>query len=165
MKLAHVTGSPPNPSHFTILVRAIPKSTEEYLTDTIRNFFTNYHGSSYLSHQIISRTGKFQKFMVCIQPSLFLLSCKYQYIMLEYYIKIYLEFICLDVMEHFMLNNDLYVFDFWWMFHVICSFLEHWFYALWWLICICFQLNMLNYHVSCNFMLNNEYIFCFMVSF
>ncbi|THU72280.1 hypothetical protein C4D60_Mb04t10430 [Musa balbisiana] len=63
MKLAHVTGSPPNPSHFTILVRAIPKSTEESLTDTIRNFFTNYHGSSYLSHQIISRTGKFQKFM------------------------------------------------------------------------------------------------------
>ncbi|CAL9084607.1 unnamed protein product [Musa textilis] len=63
MKLAHVTGSPPNPSHFTILVRAIPKSTEESLTDIIRNFFTNYHGSSYLSHQIISRTGRFQKFM------------------------------------------------------------------------------------------------------
>ncbi|CAK7322539.1 unnamed protein product, partial [Dovyalis caffra] len=29
MRLAHITTSPPNPSHFTILVRSIPYSLEE----------------------------------------------------------------------------------------------------------------------------------------
>ncbi|XP_072971847.1 CSC1-like protein RXW8 [Typha angustifolia] len=60
MRLSHITGSPPNPSHFSVLVRAIPLSKDEPLGDTIRNFFSNYHGSSYLSHQMIYRAGKVQ---------------------------------------------------------------------------------------------------------
>uniref|UniRef100_A0A1D1Z0N5 Putative membrane protein YLR241W n=1 Tax=Anthurium amnicola TaxID=1678845 RepID=A0A1D1Z0N5_9ARAE len=65
MRLAYVTGSgsPPNPSHFTVLVRAIPKSIEEPFSDSVRDFFTKYHGSSYLSHQMIYRAGKVQKIL------------------------------------------------------------------------------------------------------
>ncbi|EEE59847.1 hypothetical protein OsJ_12422 [Oryza sativa Japonica Group] len=57
-RLAHITGSPPGPGHFSVIVRSIPKSDNELLDDTIRNFFVNYHGSSYLSHQMIYRKGK-----------------------------------------------------------------------------------------------------------
>ncbi|XP_020087237.1 CSC1-like protein RXW8 [Ananas comosus] len=63
MRLAHITKSPPNPSHFSVLVRAIPKSKNEQFGDIIRNFFVNYHGSSYLSHQMIYRSGKVQLIM------------------------------------------------------------------------------------------------------
>ncbi|XP_042416927.1 CSC1-like protein RXW8 isoform X2 [Zingiber officinale] len=59
----YITRSLPNPSQFTVLVRGIPKSTEDPLTDTVRNFFTRYHGPSYLSHQMIYRVGKVQKIM------------------------------------------------------------------------------------------------------
>uniref|UniRef100_R7WE63 Putative membrane protein n=1 Tax=Aegilops tauschii TaxID=37682 RepID=R7WE63_AEGTA len=62
-RLAHITGSTPNPGHFAVLVRSIPKSHNELLDDTIRNFFLNYHGSSYLSHQMIYRKGKLQNFV------------------------------------------------------------------------------------------------------
>uniref|UniRef100_A0A0E0KIG8 CSC1/OSCA1-like 7TM region domain-containing protein n=1 Tax=Oryza punctata TaxID=4537 RepID=A0A0E0KIG8_ORYPU len=62
-RLAHITGSPPNPGHFSVLVRSVPKSDNELLDDTIRNFFVNYHGSSYLSHQMIYRKGSMQKFV------------------------------------------------------------------------------------------------------
>jgi hypothetical protein len=65
-RLAHITGSTPNPGHFAVLVRSIPKSGNELLVDTIRNFFVNYHGASYLSHQMIYRKGKLQKFVVRI---------------------------------------------------------------------------------------------------
>ncbi|WOL16994.1 CSC1-like protein RXW8 [Canna indica] len=64
LKLDHITGSPPNPCHFTILVRSIPKSPGLPLNEIIKNFFINYHGLSYLSHQIIRRRGRFQKIMV-----------------------------------------------------------------------------------------------------
>ncbi|XP_020530029.1 CSC1-like protein RXW8 isoform X2 [Amborella trichopoda] len=63
MRLAHLIGSPPNPSHFTVLVRAIPKSDSESFSDSVKNFFTNYHSSSYLSHQMVFKTGKIQKLM------------------------------------------------------------------------------------------------------
>lgn len=66
MRLAHITKSPPNPSHFSVLVRAIPKSKNEQFGDIIRNFFVNYHGSSYLSHQMIYRSGKVQLIMVSL---------------------------------------------------------------------------------------------------
>uniref|UniRef100_A0A0D3FNI1 CSC1/OSCA1-like 7TM region domain-containing protein n=2 Tax=Oryza TaxID=4527 RepID=A0A0D3FNI1_9ORYZ len=62
-RLAHITGSPPDPGQFSVLVRSIPKSDNELLDDTIRNFFVNYHGSSYLSHQMIYRKGSMQKFV------------------------------------------------------------------------------------------------------
>ncbi|KAF3319750.1 CSC1-like protein RXW8 [Carex littledalei] len=63
MRLIYLTRSAPNPSHFTILVRGIPKSTEESYNDTVTNFFTKYHASSYLSHQIVYKAGKVQKML------------------------------------------------------------------------------------------------------
>ncbi|KAI0503446.1 hypothetical protein KFK09_014380 [Dendrobium nobile] len=63
LRLLHITRSPPNPSHFTVLIRAIPKSTGETFSDSVKNFFIKYHASSYLSHQIIYRAGKFHKIM------------------------------------------------------------------------------------------------------
>ncbi|XP_050251360.1 CSC1-like protein RXW8 isoform X2 [Quercus robur] len=63
MRLAHITGSPTNPSHFTVLVRALPWSSEESYSDSVKRFFTNYHASNYLSHQMVYRSGRVQKLM------------------------------------------------------------------------------------------------------
>lgn len=64
MRLAHITKSPPNPSHFTILVRSIPYLVGESYSNSVKKFFTNYYASSYLSHQIVYRCGLVQKLMV-----------------------------------------------------------------------------------------------------
>ncbi|KAK4598697.1 hypothetical protein RGQ29_015948 [Quercus rubra] len=53
MRQAHLTGSPTNPSHFTVLVRAIPWSSEESYSDSVKKNFTNY----YLSHQMVYQPG------------------------------------------------------------------------------------------------------------
>lgn len=66
LRLVHVTRSPSNLSHFAILVRAIPWSLEEPFTVSVKNFFMKYHASSYLSHQMVYRTGKVEKIMVII---------------------------------------------------------------------------------------------------
>lgn len=66
LRLIHISRSPTNLSHFAILVRAIPWSLEEPFTESVKNFFMNYHASSYLSHQMIYRTGKVEKLMVII---------------------------------------------------------------------------------------------------
>ncbi|KAM1875517.1 hypothetical protein FF1_042965 [Malus domestica] len=63
LRLAYIIGSSSNPSHFTIVVRAIPWSPEESYSDSVRKFFTKYHASSYLSHQMVYRSGKVQKLM------------------------------------------------------------------------------------------------------
>ncbi|XP_021800028.1 CSC1-like protein RXW8 [Prunus avium] len=63
MRLAHITASSSNPSYFTVVVRAIPWSVEESYSDSVRKFFTKYHASSYLSHQMVYRSGKIQKLM------------------------------------------------------------------------------------------------------
>ncbi|KAI5354281.1 PREDICTED: CSC1 [Prunus dulcis] len=63
MRLAHITASSSNPSYFTVVVRAIPWSAEESYSDSVRKFFTKYHSSSYLSHQMVYRSGKIQKLM------------------------------------------------------------------------------------------------------
>ncbi|KAJ7966479.1 CSC1-like protein RXW8 [Quillaja saponaria] len=61
MRLAHIIGSPNNPSHFAILVRGIPWSAEGTYCDTVKKFFSNYHASSYLSHQMVYKSGTVQK--------------------------------------------------------------------------------------------------------
>ncbi|KAI5393412.1 CSC1-like protein RXW8 isoform X1 [Lathyrus oleraceus] len=61
LKLLHIIGSPPRPSHFTIIVRSIPWSAEESYCDTVNKFFSYYHASTYLSHQMIYKSGKVQK--------------------------------------------------------------------------------------------------------
>ncbi|KAK7383270.1 hypothetical protein VNO78_28944 [Psophocarpus tetragonolobus] len=61
LRLLHIIGSPPNPSHFTILVRSIPWSSEESYCETLKKFFSYYHASTYLSHQMIYKSGTVQK--------------------------------------------------------------------------------------------------------
>ncbi|QCD99072.1 glycogen debranching enzyme [Vigna unguiculata] len=61
LRLLHIVGSPPNPSHFTILVRSVPCSSEESYCETVKRFFSHYHASAYLSHQMIYKSGKVQK--------------------------------------------------------------------------------------------------------
>ncbi|KEH39976.1 putative calcium-dependent channel, 7TM region phosphate [Medicago truncatula] len=61
LRLLHITGSPPSLSHFTILVRSIPWSISESYCDTVNKFFSQYHASTYLSHQMIYKCGKVQK--------------------------------------------------------------------------------------------------------
>lgn len=66
MRLIYITRSQMNPAHFTVLVRSIPWSAEEPYSETVRKFFTNYHASGYLSHQMIYRSGTVQKLLVRI---------------------------------------------------------------------------------------------------
>ncbi|KAL5225936.1 hypothetical protein ABZP36_012575 [Zizania latifolia] len=63
MRLRHLTRATPNPSHFTVLVRGIPKTTKESCSNAVDDFFTKYHGSSYLFHQVVYKVGKVQKIM------------------------------------------------------------------------------------------------------
>ena len=64
LRLLHLTSATPNPSHFTVLVRGIPKTAKESCSDVVDNFFTKYHSSSYLFHQVVYKVGKVQKIMV-----------------------------------------------------------------------------------------------------
>ncbi|XP_019436995.1 PREDICTED: CSC1-like protein RXW8 isoform X3 [Lupinus angustifolius] len=61
LRLVHIIGSPPNPSHFAILVRSIPWYSEKSYCDTVKSFFSYYHSSTYLSHQMIYKSGTVQK--------------------------------------------------------------------------------------------------------
>ncbi|KAJ8541224.1 hypothetical protein K7X08_002040 [Anisodus acutangulus] len=60
-RLANFTSSVSNPSYFTVLVRAIPWSREESYSGTVTRFFTNFYASSFLSHQIVYRSGSVKK--------------------------------------------------------------------------------------------------------
>ncbi|KAJ1294207.1 hypothetical protein BS78_01G128100 [Paspalum vaginatum] len=61
LRLLHISRSSSNPSHFTVLVRGIPKSRTESFSRTVESFFTKYHASTYLSHQVAYKVGKVQK--------------------------------------------------------------------------------------------------------
>ncbi|MED6198188.1 hypothetical protein PIB30_063692 [Stylosanthes scabra] len=61
LRILHITGAPPSPSLFTILVRSVPWSPEESYCETVKKFFSTYHASTYLSHQIIYKCGTVQK--------------------------------------------------------------------------------------------------------
>lgn len=69
LRLLHLTSATPNPSHFTILVRGIPKTAKESCSDVVDNFFTKYHSSSYLFHQVVYKVGKVQKIMTGAQKA------------------------------------------------------------------------------------------------
>ncbi|KAH9755909.1 CSC1-like protein RXW8 [Citrus sinensis] len=62
-RLAYITGSPPNPSHFTVLVRAVPWSAEQSYSESVKEFFMKYYASSYLSHHMVHRSSRVQRLM------------------------------------------------------------------------------------------------------
>eukprot|EP01018_Ginkgo_biloba_P037296 Gb_09904 [translate_table: standard] len=59
-RLAYFNASPPQPNHFTILVRGIPRSNDSSMSDTVEGFFTQYHPLTYLSHQMVYQTSRVQ---------------------------------------------------------------------------------------------------------
>ncbi|CAH9053569.1 unnamed protein product [Cuscuta europaea] len=61
MRLAYIKSSISNPSYFTVLVRGVPWSEQEAYSEMVAKFFTDYYASSYLSHQIVYRSGVVQK--------------------------------------------------------------------------------------------------------
>ncbi|KAL4271436.1 hypothetical protein GQ457_13G009320 [Hibiscus cannabinus] len=63
MRLAHITGSPVIPSHFTVLVRGIPWSRDHSYSKLVENFFSTYYPASYVSHQMVYRASRVDKLM------------------------------------------------------------------------------------------------------
>ncbi|XP_062161985.1 CSC1-like protein HYP1 isoform X1 [Alnus glutinosa] len=57
-RIAYFLSSKPQPHQFTILVRSIPVSAGNSISDSIDNFFREYHPSTYLSHLVVRRTNK-----------------------------------------------------------------------------------------------------------
>ncbi|KMZ64608.1 hypothetical protein ZOSMA_35G00650 [Zostera marina] len=63
IRSAYFSLSSAKSSHFTVLVRAIPSFSEGSFSGLVHEFFSNYHASSYLSHQVIYKTGKVHRVM------------------------------------------------------------------------------------------------------
>ncbi|XP_068483464.1 CSC1-like protein RXW8 isoform X4 [Phaseolus vulgaris] len=61
LRLVHITSSQPNPSHFAIVVRGIPWSSEQSYCETVKKFFSFYHPTTYLSHQVVYKSGVVEK--------------------------------------------------------------------------------------------------------
>ncbi|KAM3253536.1 hypothetical protein ACQJBY_047553 [Aegilops geniculata] len=63
LRLLHLKRATLNPGQFTVLVRGIPKTANESCSSDVDDFFTKYHASSYLFHQVVYKAGKVQKIM------------------------------------------------------------------------------------------------------
>ncbi|MBA0808233.1 hypothetical protein Gohar_023989 [Gossypium harknessii] len=61
MRLAYITGSHPNPSHFTVLVRGIPWSQDHSYSKSVESFFSTYYPDTYVDHQMIYRPSTVHK--------------------------------------------------------------------------------------------------------
>ncbi|XP_021739987.1 CSC1-like protein At1g69450 [Chenopodium quinoa] len=55
---AYFYASKPQPHQFTILVRGIPVTPGSSVSESVNNFFKDYHPTTYLSHVVIHRTNK-----------------------------------------------------------------------------------------------------------
>jgi hypothetical protein len=70
LRLEYIRESPTDPSQFTMLVRAIPRSPGESYSESVTNYFSKYHESTYLAHQMVHRCGRDQNPMVHISLKL-----------------------------------------------------------------------------------------------
>ncbi|CAN6477407.1 unnamed protein product [Victoria cruziana] len=59
-RLDYFYSSKPEPHEFTIIVRGIPVAEGSTLDDTVEKFYTEYHPSTYLSHEVVHRTSRLQ---------------------------------------------------------------------------------------------------------
>ncbi|CAA3011038.1 CSC1 HYP1 isoform X1 [Olea europaea subsp. europaea] len=57
-RIGYFYSSKPQPHQFTVLVRSIPKSSGSSFSERVESFFTEYYGSTYLSHSMVRRTSK-----------------------------------------------------------------------------------------------------------
>ncbi|XP_021770854.1 CSC1-like protein HYP1 isoform X1 [Chenopodium quinoa] len=62
-RIAYFYASQPQFHHFTILVRGIPVQAGSSLSESIEQFFREYHPLTYLSHTVVRRTSKLQQLM------------------------------------------------------------------------------------------------------
>lgn len=60
-RLAFYSTSAPKPNEFTVLVRGIPKSSTDTLSESVEKFFSEYYPSIYLSHFMVYHTSKVWK--------------------------------------------------------------------------------------------------------
>ncbi|KAJ8433122.1 hypothetical protein Cgig2_023080 [Carnegiea gigantea] len=60
-RIARFYSSEPQPQHFTILVRGIPASGAKSFSESVDDFFREYHPSTYLSHTVVHRTSRLQQ--------------------------------------------------------------------------------------------------------
>lgn len=60
-RIACFYSSEPQPQHFTILVRGIPASGAKSFSESVDDFFREYHPSTYLSHTVVRRTSRLQQ--------------------------------------------------------------------------------------------------------
>lgn len=63
-RIAHLYSSKPQPHEFTVMVSGIPLVSGNSISETVENFFREYHSSSYLSHIVVHRTDKLKILMV-----------------------------------------------------------------------------------------------------
>ncbi|KAF7820510.1 CSC1-like protein HYP1 isoform X1 [Senna tora] len=57
-RIAHFFSSKPQPQQFTLLVRSIPVPPGSSCSETVEQFFKEYHPSTYHSHSVIHRSSK-----------------------------------------------------------------------------------------------------------
>lgn len=69
--MAYFHSSKPQPHQFTILVRSIPVSLGSSVSESVDNFFKEYHPSTYLSHIVVRRTHKLRSLVVSILSNVF----------------------------------------------------------------------------------------------
>ncbi|KAM0850712.1 hypothetical protein ACQ4PT_052900 [Festuca glaucescens] len=60
-RLEYFMTSKPLPQHFTVLVRAIPRTDGVSVSDAVDKFFKQYHSSTYLSGNVVHQTGKLRR--------------------------------------------------------------------------------------------------------
>ncbi|KAI3784866.1 hypothetical protein L1987_43973 [Smallanthus sonchifolius] len=60
-RLAYYYSSEPKADQFTVLVRGVPKSSTDSLSESVEKFFSEYYPSLYLSHYMVYHTTKIQK--------------------------------------------------------------------------------------------------------
>ncbi|XP_047047040.1 CSC1-like protein HYP1 [Lolium rigidum] len=60
-RLEYFMTSKPLPQHFTVLVRAIPRTDGGSVSEAVDKFFKQYHSSTYLSGNVVHQTGKLRR--------------------------------------------------------------------------------------------------------
>ncbi|CAA6657439.1 unnamed protein product [Spirodela intermedia] len=60
-RLAYFDASKPQPHHFTVLVRGIPRCTAGNYSGSVESFFSEIHSSTYLTHIMVRQTSKLRR--------------------------------------------------------------------------------------------------------
>lgn len=64
-RIHYLYSSQPEPSQFTVLVRAIPKPSQQTYSEQVDDFFRTYYPDTYLLQRSVYANAKWQKLLVC----------------------------------------------------------------------------------------------------